>query len=273
MQNIEPTPIVSQTKVILVNSDKGGDMKTTTAVNVSMSINQKSYRKRGYRSLLINYESSDHASYAYGLDWKKCPTMFHVYRGEVSIEDAIQHTPYGDIIAGNNSVDYIDTLFKNVPFAEAAFKFKEQIARLKALRQYTHIFIDTQPLIRTLLPVQAVLATDYLVLPMQALPFSVLSLGKTSAAIEDAMKDNPNLKVAGVLLCRYGNTIEERGCKDSITKWATDKGIHVFKQPIRPGIAVATAQGRRRPLFDFVKFANAAKDYEIFTKELLRQVG
>jgi chromosome partitioning protein len=267
-KKMQPRKPITGTRVTLVNNDKGGDCKTTTATFLASCL-----KHLGYNPLLLDYEGSGHATYAYGLKWQEYRTMYHVFKGEAAVEEIVESTEFGDIIPGNDSMDLVDSYFKKISFADAAFKLKEQIEKLKALKKWSHIIIDTQPLIRTLLPVQSVLSADDLVLPMQAVPFSVQSMGKTWKAISQAQADNPQLRVAGILICRYANTIEERGHRATIENWAKVKGLKVFERPIRASISVSSAQGRQRPLFEFSLLGNSTTDYMDFVKEYLSQEG
>jgi len=57
--------------------------------------------------LAVDYDPQGNLSFSFGADMLTSPTMYHVINGDISIKEAIQHMPQGDIIVGNASLTKI----------------------------------------------------------------------------------------------------------------------------------------------------------------------
>lgn len=77
---------------------RGGSRKTTTADAMHAWLNAN-----GYKALLVDYDQQGNTSFTYGLDIDSLPTLYHVFNGDISVKEAIQHTRNGDIICGKSS--------------------------------------------------------------------------------------------------------------------------------------------------------------------------
>ena len=80
-------------RITTIINGKGGVGKTTTAQALGTGLNKLDHTK----TLAIDYDPQGNLSFAYGAEVISSPTMYHVINGDISIRDAIQHTPQGDI--------------------------------------------------------------------------------------------------------------------------------------------------------------------------------
>ena len=149
---------------------------------------------------------------------------------------------------------------------------KNVIAPLKS--KYDFIIIDTPPALGNL-SVNALVASDYVIIPTEPRPFALQGLGRLHSTIESVRNGyNSNLKVLGILLIKYHNrTVLNRDLKDMIEDYAKLMNTIVFNATIREGIAVAEAQTVRQPLIDYAKNSNPNIDYKGFTSEVLKMLG
>lgn len=120
----------------------------------------------------------------------------------------------------------------------------------------------------------ALVASDFVVIPTEARPFSLQGLDKLNDTIQTIRQNlNPALKIAGILLVKYHNrTILNRDIKGMVEEYAGKMQTTIFNSTIREGIAVPESQTVRVPLIDYAKNSNPNIDYKAFTAELLQRI-
>ena len=141
---------------------------------------------------------------------------------------------------------------------------------LEPLReQYDYIIIDCG-LQHELLTVNALAASDYCIIPVQAhflasegIP-DVLELVKSVQA-----KFNPNLKIAGILLTMYQSRPQLcQSVKASVSE-VYGEDFHVFRRPIEYSIKVAECPAAGQSIFEYAPKNAAAESYRSLAEEVL----
>ena len=149
----------------------------------------------------------------------------------------------------------------------------EQLKKLS--EEYTHVFIDNQPLIGGILTTQALACADDLVVPVSADTFTIQGLAKLQGALTDIREMvNPSIKIDGLLLTRHNpRTILSGDLAENMRKWAEGEKTQVYETFIRESVAVKEAQASKQSLFEYAPTSNPAVDYLSFIKEYLNQGG
>jgi chromosome partitioning protein len=127
-------------------------------------------------------------------------------------------------------------------------------------RQYDFIFIDCPPAIG-MLTVNALMASDYVIMPLQAefLPLrGVKSFWRTLEKLKKQL--NPNLKLLGFVLTKFEP--HKKMTRTILEQLEVDYADLVFNTRIRTNIALAQAQEAGTDIFHYDKNANGAKDYQ-----------
>ena len=246
--------------VISVALQKGGVGKSTTSQALASTLG---FKKK--RVLLIDMDSQGNVTYSSGVDSPQY-SITDVLGEDCRTDEALIHCKYYDLLAADSYLTNVEitkvdpTLLKNV------------IAPLKS--KYDFIIIDTPPALGNL-SVNALVASDYVIIPTEPRPFALQGLGRLHSTIESVRNGyNSNLKVLGILLIKYHNrTVLNRDIKDMIEDYAKQMNTIVFNATIREGIAVAEAQTVRQPLIDYAKNSNPNIDYKGFTSEVLKMLG
>ena len=231
---------------------KGGVGKSTTSQALASTLGFKHKKV-----LLIDLDPQTNITYSSGVDNPK-RTITDVLNEDCKADEALIHCKYYDLLAADSYLTNVEitkvdpTLLKNV------------IAPLKS--KYDFIIIDTPPALGNL-SVNALVASDYVIIPTEPRPFALQGLGRLHSTIESVRNGyNSNLKVLGILLIKYHNrTVLNRDIKDMIEDYAKQMNTIVFNATIREGIAVAEAQTVRQPLIDYAKNSNPNIDYKGFT--------
>ena len=244
--------------IISVAFGKGGTGKTSTALAMAH------YKAaQGAKVLCIDLDHQGNFTYALGGDLNGAG-MFEVLTGATEAREVLQH------------VEGIDVLPAGLALARAEAAIEQAKRRDFLLREavkpiagsYDVVVIDTHPDLGTLL-VNALAASDSVILPMKADPFAVMGLYQIAQTIADVRKFcNPQLKVAGILLTQYkAKQVLARDMRGAIEQQAQAMGTKVFDTTIREGVAVQQAQALRQSLFDYAPKSNPAQDYmQLFTE-------
>lgn len=239
---------------------KGGVGKSTTSQALASTLGFKHKKV-----LLIDLDPQTNITYSSGVDNPK-RTITDVLGEDCKADEAVIKCKYYDLLAA-------DSYLTNVEMAEVEpTLLKNVIAPLKS--KYDFIIIDTPPALGNL-SVNALVASDYVIIPTEPRPFALQGLGRLHSTIESVRNGyNSNLKVLGILLIKYHNrTVLNRDLKDMIEDYAKLMNTIVFNATIREGIAVAEAQTVRQPLIDYAKNSNPNIDYKGFTSEVLKMLG
>lgn len=251
-------------QTICIANQKGGVGKTTTATTLAALLKLK-----GYRTLLIDADPQCNSTDTYRATTYKTPTLYDVILDQddpLPINDAIQHTEIGDIIASDPELKGADSKFP----ADGEEYFKLQEA-LQNLSDYDFVIIDTAPSDNKLLK-NCLIAADQVVIPIVADRYSLQGLSDLNRTIVKIQKrNNPKLKIAGLLLIKYKRRQTlAREVKDALTDISTQMHTRVFDAAIRESASVQKAQAQRTTLLNYDSKSTAAVDYMAFVDELLQ---
>lgn len=245
--------------ILTVAFGKGGSCKTSTAhalVNYA--------RMHGKTVLAVDCDPQGNFSYALRGDLT-APGLYALLTEQAQAADVIQKTQQADLISAGIHLAAAEQQIAAKPGRD--FILRSVLAPIK--NNYDLIVIDTQPDLNSLL-INALSASDKVLLPMQANSFSILGLYQMQETIAQVKKYcNHDLTVAGIVLTKYKprQTLASE-LRDSIAQQAQDMGTIVFDTFIREGVAVEQAQAMQQSLFDYAPQANPTKDYEALFDEM-----
>lgn len=245
--------------VLTVAFGKGGTAKTSTAAALANRA-----KDLGRRVLSVDCDPQANFTFALGGN-PAAPGLFAVLTGQTRAIDVIQHTQQTDLISAGRDLSAAELFISNKPGRD--FILKQALQPLRGA--YDLIICDTQPDLNTLL-VNALSASDSVILPMQANSFSIMGLYQMRTTIEQVKERcNPNLTVAGIVLTRFKprQTLAS-DLKAAIEEQARQMGTKVFSAYIREGVAVEQAQALQQSLFDYAPNSNPANDYKALFEEM-----
>jgi chromosome partitioning protein len=250
-------------KIIAITNQKGGIGKTTTATSMAGILNE-----RGYKTLLVDADLQCNSSDTFRAQIQGAPTLYDVLLEEsnpISVNDAIQHTEIGDIVAADELLEEADSKL-TVKGIKGYTKLKTALEDLKG---YDYVIIDTPPSVAAVLR-NVLIAADEVVIPMKAGRYSFQGLSKLADSINDAKTLNPNLKIAGVLLVDMNERANvSKNAKEALDIVSQTLGTKVFRSVVRSCVKVVEAQDQRLTLIKYAKSCSAERDYEDFVEEYL----
>ena len=253
-----------QMKVITLANQKGGCGKTTTSHTLAAGLHN-----RGYKVLAIDCDPQCNFSTVFGLMPPQGSfTLYDVLSQQISISEAKVTAPAGpDVILGDLMLCGADRKFITVG---SEFMLREALEKAPG---YDFAVIDTAPSLG-ILTINALVAADFLVIPMTPDYFSFQGLEQLKDNIQSVRKYcNGDLKISGLLLTRCDRTGLTRMMKEDIATAAESMGTKVFHATVRQGVAIRESQLLQSDIFKESPKANVTAEYSSFIDEFLESEG
>lgn len=250
--------------VIALTNQKGGVGKTTTACALVAGLSA-----RGKKVLGVDLDPQGNFGFSLGLVLEDCHTIYEVFKKEVSVFDAIQHTDSCDLIVSDIMTSTIELEF-NRPGRELLLK--EALAPLMDL--YDFIVIDTPPSLN-ILTVNAYVVANHLLIPMSPEILSLVGVSQIKETIESVRESfNPNLSVLGILLNKFNKrTLLAREVAEIAEALAGQLYTTLFEIKIRNSIAVAEAPAQGQSILDYAPKSTSAQDFSELINEILLKLN
>lgn len=250
--------------IITIANQKGGVGKTATANALT-----DYYKKLGYKTLMVDTDPQCNTSVLYGAQIENQATLCDLLMQDARLEEAIQKTKYGDIIACDPQLAKADAMFQDYG---REYILKEVLEPAK--KEYDLIFIDTSPSLGILL-FNALVAADGVVIPICADSDSLQGIVNLSNTIKAVQKhSNSGLTIYGLLVTMlFQNTsLAKDIINEALPKIEDVTGSKVFETKIRYTTKVKEAKAKKISLFEYAPQCTAAIDYSKIGDELLKMV-
>jgi chromosome partitioning protein len=247
-------------RIITVANQKGGCGKTTTAVNLSASL-----ADNGKKVLLIDLDPQSHATL--GLNIKADLSMYNVLskltHRKAKLENIIQRV-------GDN----FDIAPSSVVLSALEQELSGEIGRESRLwetlmdfaKGYDYVIIDCPPNLG-LLTINAIRATDEIIVPVEASRFAIEGLGQL-IDIMSLIQDRLNHVVTyRVLVVNFDSRLRHSFTMlDKIKATFKNK---MFSTIIHVNVKLKEAQNEGTHILNYDKYCRGTKDYFSLSRELL----
>ena len=233
----------------------GGTMgvgKTTTSSALAAGL-----AATGKKVLGIDLDPQGNLGFSLGLDLENCHTMYEVFKGEISIEEAIEHTEVCDLVGSDIMLSTME-----LEFQKAGREMMLKDILLPIAYRYDYIIIDTPPSLN-ILTVNAYAIADSLIIPMSPEILSLVGVSQIKDTIESVRDTyNPNLRVLGILLTKFNKrTLLAREVAEMAESIAAQLGTIVFENKIRASVCVAEAPAHGESILEYAPKSTSAQDY------------
>jgi chromosome partitioning protein len=248
------------TKIISIANQKGGVAKTTTAVNLSATL---AATKR--RVLMIDLDPQSNATVGSGIAKNNPLSVTEVILGETDAQSAIVSTASGyDVLPANADLTIAEV--RLVQRLNREFSLKKGIQPI--LSQYDFILIDCPPALN-ILTVNALVASDSVLIPMPCEYFALEGLAHLLKTIEDITTTvNPHLKIEGVLRTMYDG--RNRLTHEVTAQLANHFHEKLYTTVIPRNIRLAEAPSFGLPIIAYDPRSQGAAAYIALAGEFLR---
>jgi len=253
------------TKVIAIANQKGGVGKTTTAINLasSLAVLEK-------KVLLIDADPQANATSGTGFDLKNIKTSIY--------ECLIDEVNPKDIIL-NTSTENLDIIPSHIDLVGAEIEMlnqpnRENLMKLvinKVKDDYDFILLDCSPSLG-LLTVNALTASDSVIIPVQSEYYALEGLGKLLNTIKIIQtRLNPDLQIEGFLLTMFDSrTNLSNQVVEEVKKHFESM---VFETIIQRNVKLAEAPSHGVSIIEHDAASKGAVNYLNLAREILQKNG
>ena len=252
-------------RIIGIANQKGGVGKTTSAINIAASL-----AVLEYRTLLIDADPQANSTTGVGFDLHNITTSLY--------DGMINHTPLSDIVL-KTEIPHLDLIPSHIDLVGAEIELVNFPNRENVLKellvpmqdQYDFIIIDCLPSLG-LITVNALVAADSVIVPVQCEFFALEGLGKLLNTVKIVQSRlNPNLQIEGILMTMYDGRLRlSNQVVSEVRKHFDDM---VFSTIIHRNTRLSEAPSVGKPVILYDADSKGTVNYLNLAKEILQKNG
>lgn len=251
-------------KIIAFANQKGGVGKTTSAINIAAALGIA-----GKKTLLIDFDPQGNATSGVGVrKSKSIRTAYDVLIGRCRMSDAVCKTEYKNLSVLPSGMDLAAAELELADMDNRQNRLKDPLSEISA--SYDYILIDCPPSLG-MLTVNALTASDGVVIPMQCEYYSLEGLSQIMMTVKQVKKlYNPTITLVGILVTMYNGRLNlTLQVLDELKKHYADK---LFSVAVTRNVRLSEAPSYGAPIQYYDKYAKGSSDYDKIAAELMERI-
>lgn len=243
---------------------KGGVGKTSSVLNIGAQLSKK------HRVLLIDLDSQANLTHTLSQGQEHKETIYDALKGKtkqlpiVEVSERLSYIPSCLDLSGAE-LELSTQAGAQCILRELLENLEEEAKKWPYLR-FDYCLIDCPPSL-SLLTVNALTTSDFVLIPTQAEAYAVHGLTKLIEVIS-LIKKRLNSKLQEPLFC-----ITQYDKRKTLLKQVADSlrdrfGKRLLLPPVRNNIAIAEAQAQGKSIFSYDSASIGAEDYGLLTEAL-----
>ncbi|HVL91283.1 MAG TPA: AAA family ATPase [Actinomycetota bacterium] len=256
--NFQPSAPEGRALALALANQKGGVGKTTTAVNLGACL-----AEAGARILLVDADPQGNASTGLGIDRSRIKTGTYEMLLGAPVSEAVVETPVPNLSLLPSTIDLAGAEVELVSTFAREGKLRNAIEPVRG--SYDLIVIDSPPSLG-LLTINALVAADQVVVPIQCEYYALEGLGQLMRTI-DLVRDalNTNLTIGGVVLTMFDS--RTRLAEQVVADVRAHFGDVVFDTVIPRSVRLSEAPGFGKPIIQYDAAGKGAAAYRSLAAE------